>query len=335
LSDPLVHVRAIHFAATVLVAGVAFFLVFVAEPAFQHTNEGTRVPALVRHRLTWLMWIGLLLAVVSGAGWLVLTAQEMSGEPFPEVVADGTLWTVLLQTDFGRDWLLRAVLACLLAGVFARLRSASPIGSRWIKSALVILSAALVGTLAWAGHAAGGVGLEAIVHPAADVLHLVAAAAWVGTLVPLALLLGAAGSDAASLAIARTATVRFSTLGIISVATLLATGTINGWYLSGSVPALFGTYYGRLLLTKIALFFGMVAIAAVNRLRFTPRLVQDARIAITQDALRQLRRNTAIEILAGAIVIAIVAVLGTNPPGLHQQPTWPFSNGAQGHMHDH
>jgi hypothetical protein len=42
--------------------------------------------------------------------------------------------------------------------------------------------------------------------------------------VPLALLLGAAASERSesSLAVARTATLRFSTLGIVSVATVLA-----------------------------------------------------------------------------------------------------------------
>jgi putative copper resistance protein D len=150
-------------------------------------------------------------------------------------------------------------------------------------------------------------------------MHLVAAAAWIGTLVPLALVLGAAGPDVASVAIARKVTVRFSTFGIVSVATLLVTGTINTWYLAGSVPALIETDYGRLLLAKIALFLGMVAIATVNRLWLTPRLVQDATAAAARNALRQLRRNTAIEIVAGAIIIAIVAVLGVTPPALDDE----------------
>ena len=46
---------------------------------------------------------------------------------------------------------------------------------------------------------------------------------------------------------AQTATLRFSTLGILSVGTLLATGIVNSWYLVGSIPALTGTPYGRLL----------------------------------------------------------------------------------------
>jgi putative copper export protein len=60
-----------------------------------------------------------------------------------------------------------------------------------------------------------------------------------------------------------------------------------------------------------------VAIAAVNRLRFTPRLVHSASMTVTQNALHQLRRNAAIETLAGATIICIVAVLGTEPPANH------------------
>jgi putative copper resistance protein D len=160
-------------------------------------------------------------------------------------------------------------------------------------------------------------GGEAIFHPTADVLHLIAAAAWIGALLPLIVLFAAAGADDASLAMARTATARFSILGIVSVSTLVATGIVNTYYLAGSVPALLHTDYGRLLLIKIALFLAMVAIAAVNRLRLTPQLLQEASIASSRDALRRLRRNAAIEVLAGAIVIAIVAALGTMAPAIH------------------
>ena len=316
LIDPLIYARAVHFAATIMAAGAVFFLVFIAEPAFHDPGGAMRLPAIIRNRLTWIAWLSLAAAAVSGAAWLVFTAASMSGRPPAEVFAQGVLWTVLDQTEFGNDWLLRSVLACLLAAAFAPFLSAQRIKSVWFKAALVALAAAFAGSLAWAGHAAGGVGVEAIVHPAADVLHLVAAAAWVGALIPLALLLSAAGHDG-SIAIARAATLRFSTLGIASVATLLVTGIVNSWYLAGSIAALLGTDYGRLLLAKIALFLGMVAIAAVNRFRLTPRIVQNANTAAAQAALRQLRGNATVEAAVGAIVIVIVAVLGTLPPGAH------------------
>ena len=316
MTDPLIYARAVHFAATLQVAGVAFFLVFIAEPAFRAAKNDTAIAATVRSRLTWIARISLALALISGAAWFDLTAAAMSGQPVADVFSQGVWWTVLSDTTFGNDWLVRFVLACLLAGLFDPSLSERRIKSRWIKSALVISAAAFVGSLAWSGHAAGGIGVEAIVHPIADVLHLVAAAAWRGALIPLALLLNSAGRNGGALAIAQIATLRFSTLGIASVATILATGSINTWYLAGSIPALVDTDYGRLLLIKIALFVVMVAIAAVNRLRLTPRLTQGTGVIATQ-AVRQLRRNALLEATAGAIVLGIVGLLGTLPPGSH------------------
>jgi len=185
----------------------------------------------------------------------------------------------------------------------------------WRRGMALACAAALVGALAFAGHAASGEGVEGAVQETADFLHLVAAAAWVGALLPLAVLLGAAqGRGAPAVAIARAATLRFSTLGIVSVATVLATGIVNSWERVGDVAVLVGTDYGRLLMLKVALFLVMLAVAAVNRLQLTPRLVQEPDAAAQQDALRQLRRNALVEAGLGAIILVIVAVLGMLPP---------------------
>lgn len=315
MSDPLTLVRAIHFAALLSVAGAVFFKVFVAGPALRIGGDRTRLPNTVRFQLACIAWSGLLLSAISGAAWLVIVAESMSGGSLSDVFSQDVLRTVLLRTGFGQDWIARFVLALLLAGMLFPFLSPKQIKPAWINLAVVALAAGLTGSLAWAGHAVGAEGIEGVIHPAADFVHMVAAAAWVGTLLPLALLLAAAGQDAGSVAVARIATIRFSTFGVASVATLLVTGSINAWYLVGSIPAMTETDYGRLLLLKIALFLIMVAIAAVNRLWLTPRLVQGTNSAAVVDALSQLRRNAILEVAIGAIIIAVVATLGTDPPG--------------------
>jgi copper resistance protein D len=317
LINSMVFERAIHFAATIMAAGIVFFVAFVAEPALRKIASDAPLARTLFARLRWIAWLSLAFALVSGVAWLVLTAASMSGQPVGDVFAQDVLWTVLSQTDFGNDWLLRFVLACALAGVCLPFLSPQGARSAWLRVAAVILAAAFVGSLAWAGHAIGGQGTEGVVHPIADILHLIAAAAWVGALVPLALLLTVTGQDADALAVARTATLRFSTLGIVSVATILLTGIVNTWYLSGSIDALTETKYGHLLLIKIALFVAMAGVAAFNRLRLTPRLVDDPEITAAQIARRQLSRNAALEAAMGAAIIAIVAALGTLPPGSH------------------
>src|SRR5436190_2249461 len=69
LTDLLIWMRAIHFAATISVVGAVFFAAFVAEPAFRAADHEGEASALVRSRLGWITSISLLVVVISGAGW--------------------------------------------------------------------------------------------------------------------------------------------------------------------------------------------------------------------------------------------------------------------------
>src|SRR6516165_4271596 len=143
-----------------------------------------------------------------------------------------------------------------------------------------------------------------------------AAAAWIGGLVPLALLLGVTRChrDWASLEV--DAVQRFSTLGTVSVATLFVSGFVNAWILVGSSRGLFVTGYGQLLMFKLSAFALMLAFAAFNRFALTPRLALCSNGA-RQDVLRGLSRNTLIEIALGLSIFAMVGVLGTLHPAAH------------------
>ena len=149
-----------------------------------------------------------------------------------------------------------------------------------------------------------------------------------GTLPPLILLLAEARQtrDANWAAVARTATRRYSVLAVASVTVLLAGGMVNTWFLAGTVPALVGTEYGRLLLAKISLFIAMLLVAAVNLLRLTPRLADSTSRTrnVVWRTVARLQSNARIETALGLGVLAIVGVLGTLPPGLHTEPGWPF-----------
>jgi putative copper resistance protein D len=320
LADPIIWLRAIHFASTISVAGVVFFLAFVGEPAFQAAGKGAWMPTLVRSLLARVAWVSLASVLMTGAAWLVLQAQQISERPLAAVFSEGVVLTVLTETDFGSVWLARLVLIVVLALALYWFGFTEPPKQQWSRGITVVLAAGLAGTLALAGHAGAGSGIEGNVHLSADILHLVAASAWVGALMPLAVLLGAArrSEDHTSLPVAREATLRFSTLGITSVGTLAATGIVNSWVLAGSIPALIGTTYGRLLLAKVALFLVMLSIAAVNRLRLTPDLVQDIDASARQQALWRLRTNSLVEASVGAVIIVIVAVLGTLSPAVNE-----------------
>jgi putative copper resistance protein D len=309
LDDPLIWVRAIHFGATITVTGGLLFLAFIAEPAFR-LAVGAGVATLVRARLAVMAWTGLTVTVLSGAAWLIVQAERMSELSLGEVLAQGIVWTVLSETDFGSAWMVRLILAVFLAAILPW------VGWQPARAAAVLVSAGLMGTLAWAGHAAAGSDVEGAIHLAADVLHLVAAATWVGALIPLAVLLRAAHRERSEVAVAGAALLRFSSLGIVGVGTLALTGLVNTWMLAGSVEALVETEYGNLLVAKVALFLVMLSFGAINRFWLTPRVAHAPKAAIAAAALRQIERNSMIEAGLGAIVIIIVALLGTLPPGL-------------------
>ena len=315
--DPLVAVRAIHFAATVMAAGAALFACLVSEPAFRtRADARLRVFDLFRARLSVLLLGSLALAVVSGAGWWLLLAARIGDQPLGEAITEGTAWIVLTQTRFGIDWQLRLLLAVLLT-TCALLKPRSP--SRWRDLLAASGAIAFVATLAWAGHGAATSGNAGYVHLAADVFHLCAAGAWLGGLVPLALLLGSLrrSGEPGGLLIAGTAAGRFSNLGIMAVGTILVSGVINAWFLVGDAVNLTSTDYGRLVELKIALFVAMVCLAAANRLGLMPRLSRAAEIGaadLASETARRLERNALLELSIGLVIICIVAVLGVTAP---------------------
>lgn len=314
MDDPLIAVRAAHFAATALTAGVLAFLVLVAKPAVRAATKVEGWQPFERRCLR-IAWIALAATLLSGVAWVALEVGEISGLPLGEAIAEGLPWTVLTQTQFGIVSDVRLGLATLLA-VLLTLGGANE-GAGWMS---LSCAAALLGTLACTGHAAATVGPLELPHLAGDVLHILAAGAWIGGLMPLASLFVTARrhNDAQWALMTHTATRRFSVLGIVGVGTLMATGILNAWVLVGSLPALTGTEYGRLLIVKLALFGMMLCLAAVNRWHLTPRLALQS--SVQAAALRQLACTTTIEIGLGMGIFVIVGVLGTLHPAIHVVP---------------
>jgi hypothetical protein len=94
LSDPLVYVRAVHFAATIMAAGTVIFQCLIAAPALATASRDLSLAReRLRSRWAWMVWASLAVAVLSGAIWLVLLAAEIYGGPVDEVWRNGDVWT--------------------------------------------------------------------------------------------------------------------------------------------------------------------------------------------------------------------------------------------------
>jgi putative copper resistance protein D len=254
----------------------------------------------------------------------------VSGLPLDRVLDRQTLGTVLNETSFGRVWMVRLGLALILGALLISGRpAANDRGSPSRNVASGLLAGGLLASLAWAGHAAAEQGADRIIHLLADTGHLLAAGLWLGALPPLVFVLARArhATASAGFPIAARMTRRFSMLGIVGVGCLVLTGVVNGWYLVGSVPRLFGTPYGHLLLLKLALFMPMLALVVFNRVRLMPKLSKAPETApdgVVLGAIRGISRNAALESVLGFTIVLIVGALGTATPGTHVQPVWPF-----------
>jgi copper resistance protein D len=103
-------------------------------------------------------------------------------------------------------------------------------------------------------------------------------------------------------------------MGLATVAVVLVTGIVNAWILVGSWYALIATFYGQLLMLKMALFAVMLMMATVNRFWLMPRLALPSG---GEPQLNRLARNSMIEITLALMIFAIVGMLGTLHPAIH------------------
>lgn len=321
----MLFVRAIHIGASVLAAGAFAFLLFVARPACEG-KEAREAGEAVERWLWWLSGWSLLAALVSWLVWLGLVTASMSGLPLSQAMRLEPIGTVLTHTTFGHVWTLRVALMAVLAA-FLLFRKGTRPGVYRLPVTGACLTGGLLMTLAWAGHAVATESLG-LLHLAADAVHLLAAGLWLGALVPLLLVIGRARAYGGPgwVAFAVIATERFSTLGMIAAVGLLITGLMNACFLVGSFAALVDTPYGRLILVKIALFAVVGSIAAVNRLMLQPRLLAGLSGQGTpSSALDRLWQNVVAEICLGALILLVVGALGITSPAFH----------IRRHMHPH
>ncbi|QXI21100.1 copper homeostasis membrane protein CopD [Pseudomonas iranensis] len=238
-------------------------------------------------------------ALLSVAG-LVLMTRAMSGET--QLAA---LWPhlqmMLLDTDVGLAWVLRMT---ALAIVVIR-------PGLWPAS---LAGAIALASLAWSGHGAMDEGWLRFWHFLSDILHLLAAGAWLGALLALVLMASGRIGDT-RLRLLAGAVKRFEWVGAVIVLTVSVTGVMNYLFIVGPRldGVLFGTY-GQLLTIKVLAFAVMLVLAALNRFHLGPSLQQSLRDGQHLIAANALRRSVVMELALALLIVALVAWLGTLSP---------------------
>jgi len=263
-------VRFLAFAGLLVFAGALAFL-------------GWAWPAGVADRraraLTWGLLIGVAVTTAAAFG---LQGPYGAGLPLGDAVKPAVLSGVW-HTRYGHVHVLALVLL-VLSGALVWMLFSGASRPPWWRPAATVVGAMLLLTPGLAGHA--GVGSQVPLALAMDLVHVAAAAVWLGGLAVLAVVILPATSavrengarpapgDVASPGPGpgtipveadgplSTAVPVFSQWAFCAVVAVVISGLYAAWRQVGTLPAVTGTTYGRLLLAKTLAVVAMVASSA-------------------------------------------------------------------------
>ena len=312
------YIRWIVLLSALTLTGALVFELLVSAPVL--VAAGTRSPLgrlrpRLRSRSQRLLWLALIVFLLASVAQLI-TQTAIAFDLEPTVAAGPPALELLQETEWGRIWQYRAGLA-VLTGVLFLL----PLVIRFRRSGrqdvllsttlwlALIASLGILATISMTSHAAATIGIAryALVN---DVVHLTAAAVWVGGLMQLIantpLFIHGISENARRNALWRLVR-RFSVAAGLSVVVLIATGVYSAWAQVTDFIAL-DTPYGGALMAKMLAFAVLLLIAAVNLIWIRPRLRGSS------TAARWLRRTVVAEIALAVLVIFIVGFLTALEP---------------------
>lgn len=251
-----------------------------------------RVPAAIALAATGIGAVAALLAALS----FVLSigfggAQMIGGEA--SILFGARAWSTGASTTLGPSAAIGVPAMLLLWG------------GLHFRKRLLLAAGVVIGVLSFlvTGHAATASPVPLMSSMVA--LHLVCAAFWLGSLYPLF-----QATRLPNVQEAGAVMVTFSRLAVYSVIVLFASGVVISWVQLRSWSAFITTQYGWNLLFKLACFVALLALAAYNKNRLTPRLAAGDAPGATR-----LRRSIRFEYLLYVLILGAAASLTlTQPP---------------------
>ena len=220
------------------------------------------------------------------------------------VITDGSAWRAVLDTSIGVAWAVRAAVLATAAAIL--LVTHTRCSTTWWRMILIVGLVVVGAESAYGGHGASG--RWHYLGVVTTMLHVSAMAVWLGGLAMLLISFNDAERDGVR---------RFSSIAMVAVVTIVASGSVQGVRQVGSLDALTSTSYGKLLIWKLVAVASVVAVAAVarasthDRLSLAPASVGAAFGGF--DAGRLRRAITLESVLAVAVVIVTSLLMAANP----------------------
>lgn len=283
-------VRAVSEVCMVLTIGAVLLAAFLAPPQRNGYLDGAGYRALRAASWSAVGWTAAAILMVP------LSVADALGRPVTSVLAPGLLTRIVPKLADPTSWVQTAVIAALVL-----------IGCRTVLTwgwTTVLFALALTGPLpvAVTGHSSAGGSHDLATDSL--MVHVIAAALWVGGLAAvLGLAAAARGADRAR-ALA-TAVPRFSAMALVCWLVLAVTGAVNALV---RIPlwALFGTTYGALVLGKVLALLALGAIGALHRRTSVSRAAAGNTTALL--------RLGGVEVLLMLATIGLAVALGRSAP---------------------
>ncbi len=229
-------------------------------------------------------------AAVGNVGSIAMYGVTLVGGGVGDALTPST-WSDVGDTTTGR-WLLLRLGLVLACGALVATTSLAAEG--WWRAGGLVLAAGVLLSYPLSGHAAATspVPVWAIV----DGLHTLGAFVWIGGLVALVAERGRwLGDD-------RRVADRFSSLAVVAVPVIVATGVAQTLELAGGLDDLTETDWGRVLLVKVVLVLVLVVLGAASR------------ALLRRHGPSALRRSVVAEAAVGIFVIGLASGLVSLPP---------------------
>ena len=242
------------------------------------------------------------LGLVSAIGVLLSALLKLVHESSD--MPDIGLSSMMFGSSWGLALTAQILLAIIAAGAF-RAAHGSNASAREVAWRVAFITAVALGfTPALGGHAIAGD--SAYLAIPADVVHILAGSAWLGTLAVIVVVGIPAALKTPDMVRpgARVAKIinAFSPVALMCGGIVVATGLGSSVVRLPSVDALWKTPYGVTLLLKLFFVAMLFGAGAWNWRRMRPRLTGD-------DAIAPLRSSASFELILAAAVLGITAVL--------------------------
>jgi putative copper export protein/methionine-rich copper-binding protein CopC len=294
--------RAFLFLGLLALIGAVFFKLLVLRGARALAIE---LKQRMSQRAATLGMTSAVVVIVVALVRLYLESQMMSAMPDMPGMKGMGVREMVMRTDWG--FAFRIQVASAIAALLGFALAVRRVRGGWFVATASALVLAI--TPALGGHAAASPRFTSLMI-AADWLHVLAGASWLGSLlcvmaigvpIALALELPERWVSIASLVNA------FSPVALVSAGVVVASGVFASWVHLEHLSALWQTTYGKILLVKLLFVAITFAIGGYNFKRVQPQLSREI-------GTHRLRRSAAAELATGFLILLVTGLLtGISP----------------------